>query len=121
MMEDHSPTDQTPTDPATPEPADEELWARATVEKYFGGEKPIHTSTLYRGVGLGIYPRPINVGPNLVRWLPHECRAARQRMLAARDEPKQPTGRGRKRRQIADDRSGNEPPMKPRPRPTPTR
>jgi predicted DNA-binding transcriptional regulator AlpA len=87
-------TDETPK--ATPE-----LWVRPTVEKYFGGEKPIHTSTLYRGIETGIYPPPINVSPNVVRWLPHECRAARQRMLAARDEPKPPSPRrGRPRRQI---------------------
>jgi hypothetical protein len=79
------------------EPIDEELWVRATVEKYFGGEKPLHTSTLYRGVESGIYPPPINVSANSVRWVPAECRAARQRMLAARDKPKPPSRRGRKR------------------------
>ena len=93
-------TDETPNDPATTEPTDEELWVRATVEKYFGGEKPIHTSTLYRGVESGLYPPPINVSPNVVRWIPHECRAARQRMLSERGKPKNLQGaarRGRKR------------------------
>jgi hypothetical protein len=98
MIEENHPTDETPNAPATIEPTDEELWVRATVQKYFGGEKPIHVSTLYRGIDTGIYPPPINVSPNVVRWLPHECRAARQRMLSARGEPKAPSPRrGRKR------------------------
>jgi hypothetical protein len=93
------------------EPTEEELWVRATVQKYFGGEKPLHTSTLYRGIDSGIYPPPINVSPNVVRWLPHECRAARQRMISERGKPKNlqvAARRGRPRRQQ-------------KPRPTPTR
>lgn len=73
--------------PATPDPADDELWDAQKVLEYFGGTKPIHISTLYRGIGK-VYPPPINVSPNVVRWLGGECRAARQRMLAARNQPK---------------------------------
>jgi predicted DNA-binding transcriptional regulator AlpA len=80
-----------PDDTPTPEP-DDELWDSRKVRAYFGG---IHVSTLYRGVVTGIYPPPINVSPNVVRWLPHECRAALQHMIAARGEPKPPTRRGR--------------------------
>jgi predicted DNA-binding transcriptional regulator AlpA len=78
-------------------PASIELWDKQAVLQYFGGTKPLHLSTLYRGMASGIYPRPINVSANVVRWVADECRATTQRMLAARDEPKQPTGRGRKR------------------------
>jgi Prophage CP4-57 regulatory protein (AlpA) len=97
---------ETPNDPATPEPAELELWARATVLKYFGGDRPLHPSTLYRGMGDGIYPKPINVSANSVRWVADECRAAIQRMLAARDEPpkraeRRGRPRGRKHREIA--------------------
>jgi hypothetical protein len=81
---------------SAPEPI--ELWERATVLKFFGGDKPLHVSTLYRGVGTGRYPPPVNVSANVVRWVGHECRAARQRMLAARAEPKPPPRRGRPRR-----------------------
>ena len=88
----NDPTIETPTEP------DDELWDAPKVQEYFGGIKPIHISTLYRGVGTGIYPPPINVSPNVVRWLPGECREARQRMIAARDLPKpKPAPRGRKR------------------------
>jgi predicted DNA-binding transcriptional regulator AlpA len=102
MIEDHL-SDETPNNPATTDPADDELWDAAKVQEYFGGTKPIHISTLYRGVDAKIYPSPINVAPNIVRWLPRECRAARQRMIAARDQPKPKPAkpRGRKRRQIA--------------------
>jgi predicted DNA-binding transcriptional regulator AlpA len=82
--------------PEMPEPI--ELWDRQTVLEFFGGTKPLHASTLYRGMASGIYPRPINVSANVVRWVADECRAATQRMLAARDEPKPPSPRrGRKR------------------------
>jgi hypothetical protein len=87
----------------TPEAADDELWDSDETCAYFGGgsTKPIHISTLYRGIAADIYPKPINVSPNVVRWLPSECRAARQRMLRERSNPKPPTTkrRGRKRRQ----------------------
>jgi hypothetical protein len=99
-MEDHL-TDQTPNNPATPDPADDEpCWDAPKVQEYFGGIKPIHISTLYRGVATGIYPPPINVSPNIVRWVPAECRAARACMLAARNQPKPKPAkpRGRKRR-----------------------
>lgn len=79
-----------------------ELWDRATVVKFFGGSKSIHTSTLYRGVASGLYPKPIHIAPNAVRWIASECRAAQQRMVTARDKPKpKPQGaarRGRPRR-----------------------
>ena len=74
-----------------------ELWDRQTVLEFFGGNKPLHPSTLYRGLVSGIYPRPINTSGNTVRWLADECRAALQRMIAERDEPKPPSNRGRKR------------------------
>ena len=60
---------------SAPEPI--ELWERATVLKFFGGDKPLHISTLYRGVHTGRYPRPVYVSDNSVRWVGHECRAAR--------------------------------------------
>ena len=89
---------------AAPEPI--ELWERATVLKFFGGNKPLHQSTLYRGMKNDLYPRPIFVAGNAVRWVRSECEAARQRMLDKRAEPKPtapPRGRprGRPRRLIA--------------------
>jgi hypothetical protein len=75
---------------------------RAAVLRFFGGDQPLHVSTLYRGVTAGRYPKPVRVSGNNVRWLKAECEAAAQRMLAARDEPPKPTTkrRGRKRRRI---------------------
>ncbi|WP_426615366.1 helix-turn-helix transcriptional regulator [Bradyrhizobium sp. McL0616] len=94
-MTDH-PTDKTPK----PEP-ELELWDCETVLRFFGGSKPIHISTLYRGIHSDLYPKPVNVSANVVRWLGHECRAAQQRMLSERDKPKKLQGaarRGRPRR-----------------------
>jgi predicted DNA-binding transcriptional regulator AlpA len=51
---------------------------------FFGGSKPIDASTLYRGIKLGRYPRPVKVGPGSSRWLRSECEAALQAMVAGR-------------------------------------
>ena len=85
--------------PNPPEPV--EFWDRPTVLKYFGGVRPLHVSTLYRGVHDGTYPKPIRVSRSAVRWLASECRSAAQRMIAARDGPKRATHRGRPRRRIS--------------------
>ena len=84
--------------PNTPSPV--ELWERKDVLAYFGGKRPLHTSTLYRGIHDGLYPRPIHVSRTHVRWLRSECEAALDRMIAARDEPKLAERRSRPRRKI---------------------
>ena len=87
---------------SAPEPI--ELWERATVLKFFGGDKPLHLwpRALYRRRPRRSLPTAsVRVPTTQVRWVGHECRAARRRMLAAaRAEPKPPTKRGRKRRRI---------------------
>jgi hypothetical protein len=51
---------------------------------FFGGaKKPIDTSTLYRGMREGRFPRPINVGG--ARWLRSECEATVQALIAKRN------------------------------------
>jgi predicted DNA-binding transcriptional regulator AlpA len=52
---------------------------------FFGGSKPIHFATLYRGIAAGRYPKPVPVGPNTKRWLKSECEAALKALVAARD------------------------------------
>lgn len=52
--------------------------------RFFGGTKPLHPATLYRGIAAKRYPAPIHVGPNASRWLPGECAAALQAMIAGR-------------------------------------
>jgi predicted DNA-binding transcriptional regulator AlpA len=86
----------TPTGPV-------ELWGRETVLKFFGGDTPLHHSTLYRGMVAKRYPRPVNVAGNAARWLRSECEDALQCMIAARDEPTKPERRGRPRRRIIPD------------------
>jgi predicted DNA-binding transcriptional regulator AlpA len=49
--------------------------------RYFGD---INASTLYRGIKLGRYPRPVKVGPNSSRWLRSECELALQAMVDRR-------------------------------------
>jgi hypothetical protein len=91
----------TSTGEASNTPPPIELWERKTVLAYFGGDKPLHVSTLYRGMTTGIYPKPVNTSGNTARWIADECRTALERMIAARDQPKPPTKRrGRKRRRI---------------------
>jgi hypothetical protein len=81
----------TPTGPV-------ELWGKETVLRFFGGDTPLHSSTLYRGMLVKRFPRPVNVAGSAARWLRSECEAALARMIAARDEPKKPERRGRPRR-----------------------
>jgi hypothetical protein len=52
---------------------------------FFGGDKPINPSTLYRGIKAGRYPPPVHPSPRLSRWLRTECVAARQALIDARD------------------------------------
>jgi hypothetical protein len=60
------------------------LWTADYVRAFFGGEeKPIALATLYRGMTLGRYPKPIDVGG--VRWIAAECEAALQRMIDKRN------------------------------------
>jgi predicted DNA-binding transcriptional regulator AlpA len=61
-----------------------ELLDKAEVLRLFGGSKPINASTLYRGIKLGRYPKPIRVGPNSSRWLLAECQAALRAMVEER-------------------------------------
>jgi predicted DNA-binding transcriptional regulator AlpA len=60
----------------------------------------INLSTLYRGINAGVYPRPINVSANVVRWLASECEAALAAMIARRDAGVRTTPRhgGRKKK-----------------------
>ena len=67
-------------------PQDDELMTMDEVLRFFGGrERPIHHTTLYRGMRDGRYPQQIHIGPQTVRWLRSECVAARQRLIDARD------------------------------------
>jgi len=77
-----------------PEQADEDLWSLADVLAFFGGSnKPLHYSTLYRGIEAGRYPKPVHPSPNVSRWLPSRCRAARQKLI---DAPHSKSRRGRR-------------------------
>jgi predicted DNA-binding transcriptional regulator AlpA len=67
----------------SPTVADEEPWDIDAVARYFGGTRPLNRSTIYRGIKLGIYPAPFHPSPNVARWLPSWCRAARQRLIDA--------------------------------------
>jgi predicted DNA-binding transcriptional regulator AlpA len=51
---------------------------------FFGGNRPLHPATLYRGIRKGRYPAPIKVGPGSSRWLRLECETALQAMMARR-------------------------------------
>jgi len=60
-----------------------DLMTMMEVRVFFGGTRLIDTSTLYRGMNSGRYPRPIRVGD--VRWIRSECEDALAAMIAARD------------------------------------
>ena len=60
---------------------------------FFGGDKPLNPLTLYRGIAAKRFPKPVHVGPNSSRWLRSECEAARQALIAARNDTKDTDGR----------------------------
>jgi predicted DNA-binding transcriptional regulator AlpA len=66
---------------------DDEEWLDTTATcRFFGGTKPIHPATLWRGVKAGRYPKPVKLGPNSNRWVRSECKAARAALIAAREQ-----------------------------------
>jgi predicted DNA-binding transcriptional regulator AlpA len=60
------------------------LMDRAETCRFFGGNKPIDPSSLYRGIRKGLHPRPVKIGPGSSRWLRSECEAALARMVEVR-------------------------------------
>jgi hypothetical protein len=70
---------------------DVEMMTQAATCAFFGGDKPLHPSTLYRGIKAGRYPKPVHIGPNTARWVSSECHVARQKLIEApRDGCAQP-------------------------------
>jgi predicted DNA-binding transcriptional regulator AlpA len=63
----------------------EELLDVAEACRFLGGSRPIHFTTLYRGIKAGHYSKPIKIGPFLVRWRRSELQADIDRMIAERD------------------------------------
>jgi predicted DNA-binding transcriptional regulator AlpA len=61
-----------------------DLLDRAAVCAFFGGTKPLHPATLYRGITQGRCPRAVKVGPGSSRWLRSECEVALRSMTEAR-------------------------------------
>lgn len=67
---------------------DEVMLTMEETQVFFGGPtRPIHSSTLYRGVANGLYPKPVWIGANSVRWLKSECLKARQKLIDTRAKP----------------------------------
>lgn len=58
--------------------------------RFFGGTKPLHPATIYRGVGKR-YPLPIKIGPNANRWRRSECEDA---LAALANAPRKLTSNG---------------------------
>jgi predicted DNA-binding transcriptional regulator AlpA len=52
--------------------------------RFFGGSRPLHPATLYRGIRQGRFPKPVKVGPGSSRWLREECEAALNAMVEGR-------------------------------------
>jgi hypothetical protein len=79
-----------------PTQARDDLLDIEAVCRFFGGTKPLHPATIYRGLGIR-YPRPVRVSPNVNRWLRSECEAALKAILHAPREPlPSPRDRGSK-------------------------
>lgn len=66
---------------------DDVEWTIYQACKFFGGKlEPLDPSTLYKGIRTGRYPPPVKPGPQTSRWIPSECREAKRRIVAEREE-----------------------------------
>jgi predicted DNA-binding transcriptional regulator AlpA len=72
-------------EPARADPVAGDLLTLGATCAFFGGDRPLNPSTLYRGIKAKRYPPPVRVGPNSSRWLRSECHAARLKLIEARD------------------------------------
>jgi predicted DNA-binding transcriptional regulator AlpA len=61
-------------------------WDIGVVCKFFGGSKPLDPATVYRGIKDGRIPPPYHPSPGVSRWVPDECRAAREAMIEQRSK-----------------------------------
>ena len=59
-------------------------WRIEEVAVFFGGPQPLNPATVYRGIKEGRIPQPYHPSPGIARWLPEECYAARDAMIAER-------------------------------------
>ncbi len=66
---------------------DDGFYAIDFVCAFFGGSKPLHPATIYRGIAHGRYPRPVRPSPNVNRWVGRELKAARTEILGAPRKP----------------------------------
>jgi hypothetical protein len=64
------------------QPCDDELMDEAATCRFFGN---IHPATLWRGIKVGRYSKPIKVAPNINRWIRTECAEDMKAIIAERD------------------------------------
>ena len=62
----------------------EELLDEQAACRFLGGSRPIHPTTLWRGIKAGRYSKPFKVSAQLVRWFRSELAADVERMAAER-------------------------------------
>jgi len=64
------------------QPCDGELMDQDATCRFFGN---IHPATLWRGIKVGRYPKPVKIAPNTNRWIRSECAMALSAIIAQRD------------------------------------
>jgi predicted DNA-binding transcriptional regulator AlpA len=71
--------------PEATRPRSSDLLTAQEVCQMLGGPgSPIHAATLYRGVAVGRFPRPLRISPNVARWIRSEIEAVIARAAADR-------------------------------------
>jgi predicted DNA-binding transcriptional regulator AlpA len=86
--------------------ADDDFVDVKTACAILGGTKPWHVSTLWRALrdpNRGL-PKPVQTGPNSIRFLRKELLAAKAAMIAARDNPVAQAEIAKRNRRINDTR-----------------
>jgi len=84
-----------PDHPAVSQIDDDGFYDLEFVCAFFGGSKPLHAATIYRGIADGRYPRPVRPSPNINRWIGRELKAAKQAIFDAPRDPLRSPKHGR--------------------------
>jgi hypothetical protein len=61
---------------------DEGFYDLPFVCRYYGGNKPVHPATIWRGVKAGRIPKPKEPSPNVRRWLGRELRESKEVIIS---------------------------------------
>jgi predicted DNA-binding transcriptional regulator AlpA len=59
-----------------------QFWNIKKCRRRIGGEETeVHSSTVYRMIAKGLWPKPVHPSPGISRWIDEECEAALAKLV----------------------------------------